>query len=101
VNWAYDSTYTGGQIGGPSPDDSGPPPGGSTSNEYGDCECYCDGSLQGILPFDDGVPEGFCHNGPGGGASQCPDMGGFTCANPFTVNWVHNPAYTGTSFGGR
>ena len=101
VNWAYDSTYTGAQFG-PSPGDSGPPPGGSTSTQYGDCECYCDGSLQGILPFDDGVPEGFCDNyGPGGGASQCPNMGGFTCANPFTVNWVHNPAYQGTSFSGR
>jgi surface protein len=101
VNWAYDSTYTGAQIGGPSPDDSGPPPGGSTSNEYGDCECYCDGILQGILPFDDGVPEGFCHNGPGGGASKCPSEGGFTCANPFTVNWAYDPTYTGAQFGGR
>ena len=102
VNWAYDSLYTGAMFGAPSPGDSGPPPDGSTSDEYGDCECYCDGSLQGILPFDDGVPEGFCDNyGPGGGASQCPNMGGFTCANPFTVNWVHNPAYQGTSFSGR
>ena len=41
VNWAYDSTYTGAQFGAPSPGDSGPPPGGSTSDEYGDCECLC------------------------------------------------------------
>ena len=97
VNWAYDSTYTGAQFGGPSPGDSGPPPGGSTSNEYGDCECYCDGSYQGIIPVDDGVTESFCdNNGPG--PSQCPNMG-FTCdGGTTTVNWVYNSAYQGTNF---
>ena len=100
VNWAYDSTYTGAVFGGPSPGDSGPPPGGSTSDEYGDCECYCDGSYQGIIPVDDGVTESFCdNNGPG--PSQCPNMG-FTCeGGTTTVNWVYNSAYQGTNFGGR
>ena len=56
---------------------SGSGSGGGTSNEYGDCECYCDGSYQGIIPVDDGVTESFCdNNGPG--PSQCPNMG-FTC----------------------
>ena len=97
VNWAYDSTYTGAVFGGPSPGDSGPPPGGSTSNEYGDCECYCDGSYQGIIPVDDGVTESFCdNNGPG--PSQCPNMG-FTCdGGTTTVTWVYNSAYQGTNF---
>jgi hypothetical protein len=71
----------------------------SHSDGYGDCECYCDGSYQGIIPVDDGVPESFC-DGPGGAASQCQHMGGFTCANTFTVNWVYNSAYQGTNFGG-
>ena len=38
VNWVYDSVHGGqlwwsGRL--------GPPPGGSTSDEYGDCECLC------------------------------------------------------------
>ena len=77
--------------------DSGSGSGGGTSTEYGDCECYCDGSLQGIIPVDDGVTESFCdNNGPG--PSQCPNMG-FTCeGGTTTVNWVYNSAYQGTNF---
>ena len=67
------------------------------TNEYGDCECYCDGSYQGIIPVDDGVTESFCdNNGPG--PSQCPNMG-FTCdGGTTTVTWVYNSAYQGTNF---
>ena len=69
----------------------------SHSDGYGDCECYCDGSYQGIIPVDDGVTESFCdNNGPG--PSQCPNMG-FTCeGGTTTVNWVYNSAYQGTNF---
>ena len=74
----------------------------SHSDGYGDCECYCDGSYRGDIDVHDGqggvgVTESFCDNN---GPPQCPNEG-FTCANPFTVNWVHNPAYQGTNFGGR
>mmetsp|Transcript_7312 Transcript_7312/g.32961 ORF Transcript_7312/g.32961 Transcript_7312/m.32961 type:complete len:1239 (+) Transcript_7312:238-3954(+) len=76
---------------------SGSGSGGGTSTEYGDCECYCDGSYQGIIPVDDGVTESFCdNNGPG--PSQCPNMG-FTCeGGTTTVTWVYNSAYQGTNF---
>jgi len=47
VSWVYDDMYTGANFGGPPPDsdhyhdDSGS--GGSTLDEYGDCECQCPG----------------------------------------------------------
>ena len=65
--------------------------------QYGDCECYCDGSYQGNIDVDDGqggvgITESFCDDwGPPG----CPG----TCDNPFTVNWLYNSAYTGANFG--
>ena len=73
VNWLYNSAYTGANFG-DGPGDSGPPPGGSTSTQYGDCECYCDGSYQGNIDVDDGqggvgVTESFCDDG---GPPACP-----------------------------
>ena len=64
----------GGQLWWSTPGDSGPPPGGSASAEYGDCECYCDGSYQGNIDVDDGqggvgVTESFCDNN---GPPACP-----------------------------
>ena len=53
VNWLYNSQYTGANFGS-APGDSGPPPGGSTSTQYGDCECYCDGTYPGNIDVDDG-----------------------------------------------
>jgi hypothetical protein len=88
--------------------DSGSGSGGGTSNEYGDCKCYCDGSYQGDIDVHDGqggygLTQSFCEdNGP----AQCPNEG-FTCASgtssvggTFTVSWVYESTYTGANFGG-
>ena len=96
TRWTYDGySYSQGPTSSPDPGS-----GGGTSDEYGDCSCYCDGSLQGIIPVDDGVTESFCdNNGPG--PSQCPNIPGFTCdGGTTTVTWVYNSAYQGTNFGG-
>ena len=49
VSWSYVSTYTGANFGGGTYDGPAPSPdpgsGGGTSDELGDCSCYCDADL--------------------------------------------------------
>ena len=93
VEWSVNPSYSSGH----SHDDSG-------SDEYGNCECYCDGgnTWAGDIDVYDGqggygITQSFCEdNGP----AQCLEEG-FPCdGGAFTVSWVYDDMYTGANFGG-
>ena len=100
TRWTYDGySYSQGPTSSPDPGS-----GGGTSDEYGNCECYCDvgNTWAGDIDVYDGqggygVTQSFCEdNGP----AQCLEEG-FTCdGGAFTVSWVYDSTYTGANFGG-
>ena len=104
VSWSYVSTYTGANFGGGTYDGPAPSPdpgsGGGTSDELGDCSCYCDadktdfaGNVTGCdgNGGDCGVTSAECSSlGPD---DRCPSTFGQTCST-YYVEWFVNPSYS-------